>query len=208
MDPYKILGISSDASIDEINKAYRELAKKYHPDLAKDANERQYVLNIFQDITNAYNQIKNSSQNKNNKFEIDSDYTKYLISKAEEFLNKNEISNALNTLKIVEKNLKNAKVYFLFAKAYFAKGYYKQSIDYFRKTLELENYNIEALIGLANCYEKIGLKKTAMKTYEEVLEWEPNNKIALNKLSLFNEKENLLDKLFGFWSKKNKKTNT
>ncbi len=32
-DPYKVLGVSSTASKDEVTKAYRKLAKKYHPDL-------------------------------------------------------------------------------------------------------------------------------------------------------------------------------
>ena len=32
MNPYDILGISSDASDEEVKKAYRKLSKKYHPD--------------------------------------------------------------------------------------------------------------------------------------------------------------------------------
>lgn len=55
-DPYKVLGVSPDASDEEIKKAYRTLAKKYHPDLHPGDKECERRMN---EINAAYEQIKN-----------------------------------------------------------------------------------------------------------------------------------------------------
>jgi molecular chaperone DnaJ len=54
-DPYKILGVSPDASDDEIAKAYRKLAKKYHPDLNQGDTEAAKKMS---EINAAYDMIK------------------------------------------------------------------------------------------------------------------------------------------------------
>lgn len=55
-DPYKILGVSRDASDDEIKRAYRALAKKYHPDRNPGDAE---AAKKMQQVNAAYEQIKN-----------------------------------------------------------------------------------------------------------------------------------------------------
>ncbi len=55
-DPYKVLGVSPDASDEEIKRAYRKLAKKYHPDLNPGDKE---AARKMQEVNAAYEQIKN-----------------------------------------------------------------------------------------------------------------------------------------------------
>lgn len=57
---YKILGLDADATDDEVKKAYREMAKKNHPDLVSNLGEevRQAAEKKFQEINAAYESIK------------------------------------------------------------------------------------------------------------------------------------------------------
>ena len=61
-DPYKVLGVSPDASDEEIKRKYRELTKKYHPDLNPGDAEAARKMN---EINTAYDQIKNGGAQAN-----------------------------------------------------------------------------------------------------------------------------------------------
>ena len=55
-DYYEVLGVSKSATDEEIKKAYRSLAKKYHPDLNKDNPEEAAAK--FKEVSEAYEVLK------------------------------------------------------------------------------------------------------------------------------------------------------
>ena len=57
-DPYKVLGVSRNATDDEIKAAYRELAKKYHPDNYADNPLSDLVEEKMKEINEAYEAIR------------------------------------------------------------------------------------------------------------------------------------------------------
>jgi len=67
-DFYETLGVDRNASDDELKKAYRKLARQYHPDLQTDAQHKKAAEEKFKEVNEAYEHL--SDQDKRKRYDM------------------------------------------------------------------------------------------------------------------------------------------
>ncbi len=73
-DPYKVLGVSPTASDDEIKTAYRNLAKKYHPDNYADSPLSDLASEKMKEVNEAYDEIVKTRRNASRSYNANTGY--------------------------------------------------------------------------------------------------------------------------------------
>ncbi len=73
-DPYEVLGIGKNATDDEVKNAYRELARKYHPDNYENNPLADLAEDKMKEINEAYDSIM-ASRSRRKKQNTDSNYS-------------------------------------------------------------------------------------------------------------------------------------
>lgn len=145
-DPYKVLGVSPDASDDEIKRAYRRLAKKYHPDLNPGDEE---AARQMQRINAAYEQIQNKDKGGYDPFtgaqEEPSDSDRYQRA-AYQYIRYGRYREALNALDSATE--RDARWYFLSAVANDALGNQVTALEHIRRAVSMEPDNMTYLRAL------------------------------------------------------------
>lgn len=146
-DPYKVLGVPSGASEEECTRAYKKLAKKYHPDLNPNNKEAERKM---AEINAAYDQIKSGAVNNQNQYayggysyERQANQSRtsapdYLNSAAQ-FIKSGQYQQALNLLGNIEN--RDARWYYLSALANMSLGNRAVAEDHIRTAYAKEPEN-------------------------------------------------------------------
>lgn len=83
----------------------------------------------------------------------------------------------------------NARVHFSLAKIYYnEKGLYYEAVTAYKKAIELDQFFLEARMGLGEIYEEKGLYKDAIAEYRKVIEADAKHTAAYYNLALAYEK--------------------
>lgn len=150
-DPYKVLGVSPDASDDEIKQAYRRLAKQYHPD--RNPGDAAAARKM-QEINAAYEQIKNPEKTQSAGYDP---YGTYGSSRSQsgadtyqqaayQYIRFGRYREALNALQNCTE--RNARWYYLSALANRGVGNQVTALEHIRRAVSMEPDNQEYLYAL------------------------------------------------------------
>lgn len=143
-DPYEVLGIKQGASEDEIKQAFREMAKKYHPDRYNDNPLRDLAEEKMREINEAYDYLmkNNSNQYKGGYSTNSSGYSSNGdFSRIRQYINSNNISFAENELLKIQN--RNAEWFFLRGMISMKKGWYNQGLEDIQRACSMEPSNYE-----------------------------------------------------------------
>lgn len=142
-NPYDVLGVSLNASDDEIKKAYRKLSRMYHPDSNVNNPDKEVTEEKFKEVQQAYDKIVNGKGYGYNSSNTNTEGfygNTYYVTAA------NYIRNGryLEALKILERiMLKDGMWYYLGAMAMAGVGNTVTALGYAKTAVEMEPDNID-----------------------------------------------------------------
>ena len=155
-DPYSVLGVSPDASDDEVKKAYRNLARKYHPDnyqnnpLADLAEEKMKEINEAYDAINKQRSGRGGYQSQSGGYynaQRQSSGGSPAYAQVRSMIQMGDLAGAEQLLFSMPE--KNAEWYFLSGSIAYRKGWLDEAMQNYALAVQMEPGNMEYRQALA-----------------------------------------------------------
>ena len=147
-DPYQVLGVSPDATDEEIKDKYRTLVKKYPPDKFTDSDLAELANEKMKDINSAYDEIQKMRNNRSRDsrsggFNPGSSSNSEFYTRVRQLINASSIFEAEQMLISTPQANRGAEWNYLYACVMVKKGYYADAQRYFDIACSLDPDNRE-----------------------------------------------------------------
>ena len=159
-DPYQVLGVSPSATDEQIKSAYRELARKYHPDNYVNNPLADLAQEKMKEINEAYDQIQRqrkqqqqsySGQASANRGYSNAGYSRQSYSgqgrsqfaDIRQLLNSNRLSEAEELLEGIPQQRRDAEWYYLRGRVFYVHGWLDKAYRYYTRAVQMNPGNAE-----------------------------------------------------------------
>ena len=147
-DPYSVLGVDKNATDEQIKNAYRELARKYHPDNYADNPLSDLASEKMKEINDAYDEIVNSRRNGSSKKSGGNAYNGSYnggtsFPEVRSLINQGRLEQAQEILDGVPPGNRDAEWYFLNGTVLYRRGWFDQAYTSFATAVRMNPNNPE-----------------------------------------------------------------
>jgi len=185
-DYYQMLGVSPQASVAEIRKAYALIAREKHPDRFQDAEQKKKAQAAFQDLTTAFNTLTNPRSRQ----EYDQSRDKPVPRTPEEIardafersqaaLEGGQLNEAVTLLQTAVHHAPGEVAYQLALGRAFARAAgpqaAREAVSVLERVIQLQPQNAQAHLELAAVLARQGMRLRAQKVVEAGLKTSPRD---------------------------------
>ena len=191
---YDTLGLERDASDQDIRKAFRRLALKYHPDRFAD-DQRGEAEERFQGITEAFNVLSHPESREKYDTEISKgtadktmdakEISRRLGAKGSQLMREGKMAEAVETLKgAIDHDDDNARAHYFYGQVIGRiSGRERDALRHVEKAISLEPGNATMMAEAASLSLAAGMKTRALRHARDALTLDPTNSKASTVLS-------------------------